>query len=107
MPVLMTEADWQRRVIDALKLFQWRYAHFRPAQTAKGWRTAMTGDKGFPDLVAVKPPRVLFIELKSDSGKLRDDQILWIGELRESGVECYVWRPKDWETVFRTLAAIK
>jgi hypothetical protein len=101
--VKISEADWQRRVIDAAKLFGWRYAHFRPAQTSKGWRTAMSGDKGFPDLVLVRPPRVLFVELKSDDGLPSEAQLLWFNDLASSG-EAYIWRPRDWTEVYTTLA---
>src|SRR5205809_5512008 len=100
----LSEADWQRKVIDAAKLYRWRYVHFRPARTEKGWRTALEGDPGFPDLCLVKPPRVIFVELKTDTGVLHGDQITWLDDLKEAGVESYCWRPSDWETVFRTLA---
>ncbi len=100
----LSEKDWQRRVIDCARLFNWRYTHFRPAMTAKGWRTAMQGDKGFPDLVLVKPPRVIFAELKSDDGNLTADQLSWISALNSSDVECYVWRPQNWGDVFACLA---
>lgn len=49
---------------------------------------------GFPDLVLVKAPRVIFAELKTDKGKVSDAQKLWLMELGEcSGVETYLWRP--------------
>lgn len=100
----MTERDWQTRVIDAAKLFGWRYAHFRPARTKNGWTTAMQGHKGFPDLVLVKPPRVVFVELKGDQGKLSPDQITWMTQLEAGNVEAYVWRPENWQEVYLTLA---
>ena len=100
----ITERDWQTRVIDAAKLFGWRYAHFRSARTAKGWKTAMEGDKGFPDLVLVKPPRVIFVELKSDQGKLSIEQFNWMTALEAGNVEAYVWRPENWQEAYLTLA---
>jgi hypothetical protein len=48
----ITEAAFLRQVLDLAKLRGWRTAHFRPAQTSRGWRTAVQGDgAGFPDLV--------------------------------------------------------
>jgi len=67
----------------------------------------MQGDKGFPDLVLVRPPRVIFVELKSDSGKLSPDQVDWLTKLRTSSVEAYCWCPSDWDTVYMTLAKDK
>jgi VRR-NUC domain len=101
----LSEADWSRRVLDAAKLFGWRFAHFRPAQTVKGWRTAMQGDKGWPDLVLLRPPRLILAELKSDTGRVSPEQSDWIAQLAEvPGLEVYIWRPSNWEIVYTTLA---
>jgi len=35
----LSEADFESRVVDFARLLGWRVAHFRPARTAKGWRT--------------------------------------------------------------------
>jgi hypothetical protein len=46
--------------------YGWRAAHFRPARTAKGWRTPVAADgAGFPDLVLVRRTRIVAAELKS------------------------------------------
>lgn len=54
---------------------------------------------GFPDLVLVKPPRVIFAECKVDNekkGKLTVAQKVWLEWLDECpGVESYCWRPRD------------
>jgi len=100
-----TEADFLRVVLEAAKLFGWRVAHFRPARTSKGWRTAVSADgQGFPDLVLVREPRVIFAELKSDKGKVADEQQEWIGLLEGcKGVETYIWRPGIWEDILAIL----
>lgn len=73
----MRESDFQRTVIEMAQRLSWRVAHFRPAQTEKGWRTPVAADgKGFVDLVLVRD-RVLFVELKTDKGKLSLDQEQW------------------------------
>ena len=76
----MTEADLQQGVIQLARLFGYRVAHFRPAQTAKGWRTPVQADgKGFPDLVMIhrERRRIIFAELKAARGQLSTDQELW------------------------------
>lgn len=50
---------------------------------------------GFPDLVAVRD-RVLFIEIKSDRGRLRPDQMDWMFALGKAGAERHIWYPKQW-----------
>lgn len=97
--VRITEQEFQQQVIDLGHLLGWRVAHFRPAQTAKGWRTPATADgKGFPDLVLVRE-RVIFAELKTDRGKLTDDQAAWLAALAHAGAEAYIWRPSEFDAV--------
>jgi hypothetical protein len=62
------------------------------------------GDKGHPDLVLVRPPRLVYAELKSDAGRLAAEQQAWLADLRACGVEAYVWRPGDWDAIEGLLA---
>lgn len=98
-----TEATFQDAVIELAHLLKWRVAHFRPALTKKGWRTAVGADgKGWPDLVLVRE-RIIFAELKSDSGTLSPEQREWMIALRAASAEFYVWRPCDWEQIEKVL----
>ena len=80
-------------------------AHFRPAMSKRGrWITAVQGDgAGFPDLVLVRAPRVIFAELKSAKGKLSGDQEAWLLALAGTPIESYVWRPAQIDEVERIL----
>lgn len=100
---LTKEADWQRDVIKLAHTLSWKVAHFRPAQTTKGWRTPVSADgKGFPDAILVRD-RILAVEFKNENGKLSEDQLEWIAALEVAGVETYVWRPQDLDEVMRVL----
>lgn len=91
----MTEADLLVSVLDLASLLGLRTAHFRPARTAAGWRTAVAGDgKGFPDLV-VSGRSVLFRELKADRGRLSPEQVLWVAALKVARADVAVWTPAD------------
>ena len=79
---IISEADLASYVEDLLNLYRWRWVHFRPAQSERGWRTPIRGGgpdgfkgKGLPDYIAVKASRLLFIELKSEKGKLSKAQM--------------------------------
>lgn len=103
----ISERAFQESVIQAAQMLSWRVAHFRPAETKHGWRTPVQADgAGFPDLVLVRPPRVLFAELKAERGKPTQAQITWLDELTAaSTVESYLWRPSSWDEIAEVLAA--
>lgn len=111
------ENDFATFVLGLASYTGWRTAHFRPAQTSKGWRTPVQGDgAGFPDLVLVRRERLIFAELKSDVGKLRPEQKHWLRDLEfvehsiadspetpNGSVEVYLWRPGDVEKIREVL----
>lgn len=100
----MPEQGLLDSVIDLAQLRGWKVHHGRPAWSEKGWRTAIQGDAGFPDLFLARKPRVILAELKSDVGKLSAFQQSWMAELDACpGVESYVWRPAHWDEIQRIL----
>lgn len=70
-----------------------------------GWETYHTydsrrSDPGFPDLCLVRGERLLFAELKTIKGRLRDAQKHWLALLTKVPcVEVYLWRPTDWDAI--------
>lgn len=92
----LTEAQFQSWVIGVARWNGWMVQHTRPAREASGsWSTPITGDIGFPDLVlAHKTHGTIFVELKSETGRISTFQTAWLETLR-AGAECYVWRPSD------------
>jgi hypothetical protein len=50
---------------------------------------------GFPDMMALAPGKVAFIEFKSDAGRLSDNQSEWIERLIGMGFPCGVFRDAD------------
>ena len=115
----MNEKDFLQAVIDLAHLKGWLVAHFRPARTEKGWRTAIQGDKGFPDLVMIRAngdAHLIIAELKSEKGNVTDEQQEWLdmfAELQEDielqgklteVVRVFVWRPSDWEAIVGILS---
>lgn len=99
------ERDFQAQVIELARMTGWRVAHFRPAMDSKGrWKTAVAGDgAGFPDLVLARPGKLLFRELKSNTGKVEPEQVAWGDALRAAGADWAVWRPRDWPFIEQAL----
>jgi len=101
-----TEKEFQSQILELAKLFHWRRAHFRAARTKYGWRTPVQADgKGFPDLVLVKPPRLIIAEVKRQDTNPDDHQLEWLNDFAGvPGVEVHTWKPADWDDIVATLA---
>lgn len=97
---MLSEAAFQKQVIQLAQTYGWHVAHFKTAPTQAGrWATPVAADgKGFPDLVLVRE-RVIYAELKSLKGKLRMEQAVWLAKLSEAGSEVYVWKPEDLDVI--------
>lgn len=95
----MSEDDFQQRILDLCKLLGLHVYHPYDSRRSNG---------GFPDLVIVGK-RVLFAELKSQSGQLRADQHVWLDAIRtaEGDAAVAIWRPSDWPTVEATLKGLR
>ncbi len=95
----LNERDFTTKVIARAKAMGWLVYHARPARTSQGWRTAGQGTpKGFPDLCLALDGVVLFVELKSEKGRLSDDQKDWLCHTNGA-----VWRPRDWPAICEVL----
>lgn len=103
------ESGFQAAVIDLAQLRGWLVHHARPARTNDGWRTPISGNAGFPDLVLARSGRLVVAELKSARGVVSSFQQSWLDCLgavsrASAGVaEVHVWRPADWDEIERTL----
>jgi hypothetical protein len=89
------EKSFQRRVVKLAQLYGW-----------VAWHTLdSTGTRaGELDLRLVRPPRVIFAELKSQHGRVRLEQAQTIALLEHCpGVEVFCWRPSDWEELVKVL----
>jgi hypothetical protein len=102
----MKESELQSVVIDLLNAFNWRFTHFRPAMRQSGrWSTPISGHAGYPDITATKNGAILFIELKSEKGRIRPDQHEWLNDLSiNPHIEAYVLRPGDIDALTRRLS---
>jgi hypothetical protein len=95
----ISEAAFQRIVVDVALLNGWRVHHTRPAMVRDGkYVTPITGHIGFPDLVLVhaRTGRAVFAELKSKKGRLAPDQSVWREHLLACGLRHVIWRPLDY-----------
>ncbi len=90
----LSEKDWTAQVVSLATMFGWKRYHTHFSKRSP---------RGFPDEVLVRPPRIVFAELKSDVGKLTEAQAEWLEALAACGLETHVWRPSDLEQVGQVL----
>jgi hypothetical protein len=99
----ITEAELQALVVDLAHTYAWRVMHVRPSRVAGDrWATA-TSIHGWPDLTLLGHGRALFVELKSETGRLSPDQREVIGHLRAAGLDARIWTPSSWAEIEATL----
>lgn len=86
---LMSEAELTTHVLKYAEDFGWtlRYHTHRSDRSDKGWV-----DWVFANL---KQSRVIFVELKSQKGKVSPEQADWLAALKLCGQESYLFRPED------------
>ena len=98
-----TEAELQQLGVDLAHTCNWKSMHVRPSRVAGDrWATA-TSIAGWPDLTLLGHGRALFVELKSEKGRLRPEQLEVIALLRAAGLDARIWRPSDWASIEATL----
>jgi hypothetical protein len=102
-----TEREFQRDVLELARAHGWRRAHFAPARVRRGgkesYETPVRGDgRGFPDVILVREV-VIVAELKTDTGRLTEDQRQWLAAFRAAGIAASVWRPRDMDLIRKAL----
>jgi len=91
----MTEAQLQSAVIEQLKWQGWLCYHTHNSRRS---------EPGFPDLVAVKGGRHIFVEFKTEKGKVKDAQIEWLSRLAHAHSEVYLVRPSTQDAFLEDVA---
>jgi hypothetical protein len=110
LPEGMPEASFQIEVIDFARYWGWKVAHFRRVRVQrKGgetyWETPVAADgAGFPDLLLTREDRCVVAELKAAAGRVRPEQAAWLAAFAAAGIPAYVWKPRDWPEIRRTLS---
>lgn len=86
----MKEDELLANVLVIAKVKGWHAYHVRNAKAG-----VVQGDTGFPDLVLVRR-KLLFVELKTELGDIRPEQVMWAEWLKAVGHTVRYWRPSDW-----------
>lgn len=94
----LTEKQFEAQLVELAEFCGWE--HYHP------W-LSIHSPTGWPDEAFLKPPELVFVEVKSEKGKLTAAQEHFIGLLRACGQRVYVWRPSDIDTAIEVLSGRK
>ena len=95
MTQYQNEKDFSQAVVD--------YARSQGWEVWRTWRS-IHSPPGEPDLRMVRPPVVIFAELKTMKGKLSEHQERAAELLgRCDGVQYFLWRPDAWDSIEEVL----
>ena len=83
----MRESVLQEECERALVLAGWLHYHTHDSRRS---------DPGLPDIIAVRGKRLIWRELKTQSGRLSVKQEEWRDKLLAAGADWALWRPFDW-----------
>jgi len=91
----LSEAADQATIVDLAKTLRWTVFHVHDSR-------AMA--EGFPDLLLIRPPQLVFLEVKAENGRATPAQMAVLALLRRCPqVTALLVRPSDWEAVKRLL----
>lgn len=99
LDALVTEADHQAVIVRMAELYGWRWFHDTDPRRDRA---------GFPDLVLVRPGRLVLAELKTETGQPTTEQRQWLADLATvegPHVAARLWRPSDMDAIERELSA--
>lgn len=87
----ISERDFQGMVVAFAALSGWTFSFHQ--LDSRG------SNAGFPDLILMRPPELLVVELKAEKGRVTEAQSAWIEAFAACGVEARVFRPSDWDEI--------
>lgn len=101
-----SEKEFQTKVMAFARDRGWKVAHFHDSRkmVKRGNRYIPVADgdaAGFPDLVAVRGPDIVFWELKKElplTPQPRPKQVEWLEALVAGGFEARVVKPSDYDS---------
>lgn len=97
-PLDISEGAFMALVVEHLEAAGWAVHHETISSRTK---------HGFPDLVAVRPPRLLIAELKTTKGAPDLAQLWWMEDLLRCKGDTFTyhfWTPCDWTAILLAIA---
>lgn len=90
----MTEVQLQTSALEAMGWSGWTTYHTHDSRRS---------NPGFPDVVAFKGSRLMFVEFKRESGVVRPEQHAWLEGLTAAHDEVYLVRPSNFDAFLEVI----
>jgi hypothetical protein len=104
-PALALEDDYEDTLVAGARALGYLVHVERKANTARGYRTPIKGNRGWPDVVIAGHGRLIVAELKRPGNKPTPEQLAWLVELRIAGVDArLVLVPDELDALLEELA---
>lgn len=97
----LSETDWQKVLVNFMEEQGWIVNHIGRARTASGDWVTPTTSSGWPDLLAVRGPRLLAVEVKDRRKPIDEAQIAWLAAFSMNpATNAWCLRPTmSWEEI--------
>lgn len=101
----LSEAQFQRNVIQVAKLYGWLVDHTPPMRSHSGdiYTGGLTGKTDLV-LFSQRGKGIIFAELKTETGRMSTAQCWFKDVIDMNGGEHYVWRPSDMDAIVERLS---
>lgn len=106
----LTEKAWMGQLLGLARMFGWAAFHDQATNAPRACPRCRApihlprNVSGWPDLMLIRGDTLIVAELKSDRGRVREDQTGWLSAFRQvRRVVVVVWRPRDAEDAARIL----
>jgi len=93
----ISEVNLQSTVMEMMQWQGWLCYHTYDSRRSKA---------GFPDLTAVKGSRLMFVEFKTEKGKVKEAQVEWLDALVATHGEVYLVRPSTMDAFLKNVATL-
>ena len=91
----VSEKAFMQSVIELARVTGWLCYHTHDSRRSQA---------GFPDCVLVRGERLVCLELKTERGRLRPEQKVWLAALAKTEAEVCLVRPSQWESLVELLS---
>lgn len=97
----ISEKAYQKQITDLATLYGWQWRHIRDSRVTNkhGRQFGDAESAGLPDLILVRPPEMIVVEVKRELGKTTALQDEWLERFAACGIDTFVSRPSNFEEI--------